>query len=94
MAVMKVVLDAVFAVPSLGSPILVEDEQGTPRHPQRLLHRAPRRVSLTATRRGLRCAQLLPDESRVRNFQFAVNGFIDLRPHAIVSSASSPRKAR
>ncbi len=85
LAVMKVVLDAVFAVPSLGSPIVVEDEKGN-----------------TVVRTGYWIAplgtivthensleQLLPDEAS-RNFQMAVNGFIDLRPHAIVSSAKLP----
>jgi hypothetical protein len=85
LAVMKVVLDAVFAVPSLGSPIVVEDEQGD-----------------TLVRSGYWIAplgqivtheaslqELLPDDES-RNFQMAVNGFIDLRPHAIVSSAKLP----
>ncbi|HEX2059932.1 MAG TPA: hypothetical protein VHK90_04265 [Thermoanaerobaculia bacterium] len=87
LAVMKVVLDAVFAIPSLGSPILVEDENGA-----------------TIARTGYWIAPLgdivthddslqklfgdATDEQRA--FQIAVNGFIDLRPHAIVSSAKLP----
>lgn len=87
LAVMKVVLDAVFAIPSLGSPILVEDEKGE-----------------TIARTGYWIAPLgdivTHDDSlqkllggateEQRAFQIAVNGFIDLRPHAIVSSAKLP----
>jgi hypothetical protein len=84
LAVMKVVLDAVFTVTSLGSPILVEDENGR-----------------TIARTGYWIAplgdivthddsleKLFADASEEhRAFQMAVNGFIDLRAHAIVSSA-------
>ncbi|HEX6099054.1 MAG TPA: hypothetical protein VF432_22265 [Thermoanaerobaculia bacterium] len=81
-AVMKVVLDAVFAIPSLGSPIVVEDEQGAP------IVRSGYWVAPLGTivTHEDSLLQLLADED-TRNFQFAVNGFIDLRPHAIVSSA-------
>jgi hypothetical protein len=85
LAVMKVVLDAVFAVPSLGSPIVVEDEQGTP-VVRSGYYIAPLGAIVTHEDS---LAQLLPDEES-RNFQFAVNGFVDLRPHAIVSSAKLP----
>lgn len=85
LAVMKVVLDAVFAVPSLGSPIVVEDEQGTPA--VRSGYYIAPLGSIVTHEDSL--AQLLPDEES-RNFQFAVNGFVDLRPHAIVSSAKLP----
>src|SRR5215212_9822731 len=85
LAVMKVVLDAVFAVPSLGSPIVVEEDDGTP-----LVRSgywiAPLGAIVTSEDT---LQQLLPDEES-RNFQMAVNGFIDLRPHAIVSSAKLP----
>jgi hypothetical protein len=81
-AVMKVVLDAVFSIPSLGSPILVEEDDGAP------LVRSGYWIAplgaIVTHEDSLQ--QLLADED-ARNFQFAVNGFIDLRPHAIVSSA-------
>lgn len=81
LAVMKVALDAVFTITSLGSPIVVEDEKGD-----------------TIVRSGFWIAPLgdivthedslrrLLDESSTADFQIAVNGFIDLRPHGIVSS--------
>jgi hypothetical protein len=93
LAVLKVVLDAVFAVPSLGSPILVEDESGA------TLARtgywiAPLGDVVTSDD----SLQKLFEEGHAKldgnislddfqSFQMAVNGFIDLRPHAIVSSA-------
>jgi hypothetical protein len=88
LAVMKVVLDAVFAVPSLGSPIVVEDESGQPlvRSGYWL---AP--LGRIATHENA-LDELLPDE-QARNFQMAVNGFIDLRPHAIVADAKLPADA-
>jgi hypothetical protein len=80
---MKVILDAVFAVPSLGSPIVVEDENGQP------LIRSGYWIaplgSIVTHEDSLQ--QLLGDDEQQRNFQLAVNGFIDLRPSAIVSSA-------
>ncbi len=93
LAVMRVVLDAVFTVTSLGSPIVIEDEQGVP------LARtgfwiAPLGDIVTdddALRRLFANAfdaakpDCTPDEFIA--FQMAVNGFIDLRPHGIVSSA-------
>lgn len=82
-AVMRVVLDAVFAVPSLGSPIVVEDDDGTP-----LVRSgcwiAP--LGTIVTHEDSLQQRFAEGESH-RNFQMAVNGFIDLRPHAIVSSA-------
>jgi hypothetical protein len=92
LAVLRVVLDAVFAIPSLGSPILVE-ESGTTiartgywiaplgdivtsdQSLQTLFEEGHQRLAPDAS---------LPD---YQNFQIAVNGFIDLRPHAIVSNA-------
>ncbi|HYI13073.1 MAG TPA: hypothetical protein VEK57_28765 [Thermoanaerobaculia bacterium] len=92
MAVMKVVLDAVFAVTSLGSPIVVEDDGGTP------LARtgywiAPLGDIVTdddSLRRlfaeGHAKARADCTLEEYQSFQMAVNGFIDLRPHAILSS--------
>ena len=80
--VMKAVLDAVFAIPSLGSPIVVEDDDGTP-IVRSGYYIAP--LGQIVTHEDS-LAQLLQDEEK-RNFQMAVNGFIDLRPHAVVSSA-------
>lgn len=93
MAVLKVVLDAVFAVTSLGSAIVVEDEAGN----------AVARTGYWVAALG----DIVTDDDSLRrlfmesyanagpdctldeyqSFQMAVNGFIDLRPHAIVSSA-------
>jgi hypothetical protein len=85
LAVMKVVLDAVFAIPSLGSPIVVEDDDGTP-----LVRSGYWLAPLgTIVTHEDSLQQLLSDDE-ARNFQMAVNGFIDLRPHAIVSSAKLP----
>jgi hypothetical protein len=96
MAVMKVVLDAVFAVTSLGSPIEVEDDAGAP------LARTGYWIAplgdivtdddtlrrLFAGSHAQSKAACTLDE--YQSFQMAVNGFIDLRPHAIVSSAKLP----
>jgi hypothetical protein len=96
MAVLKVVLDAVFAITSLGSPIVIEDEKGG------LLVRsgywiAPlgdivtdddslrRLLEESRQRTGASCSA-----EEYRDFQMAVNGFIDLRPAAVVSSAKLP----
>jgi hypothetical protein len=93
MAVLKVVLDAVFAVTSLGSPIVIEDDDGVP------LVRAGYYIAALG--------EIVTDEDALRRifadtyakanpgctleeliaFQMAVNGFIDLRPHGIVSTA-------
>ncbi|HEX7153574.1 MAG TPA: hypothetical protein VF618_18950 [Thermoanaerobaculia bacterium] len=89
LAVMKVVLDAVFTVPSLGSPIVVEDDYGAP------IVRSGYWIAPLGTiaihEDSLQ--QLLPDEES-RNFHFAVNGFIDLRPHAIVADAKLAGEGR
>jgi hypothetical protein len=78
--VLKVVLDAVFTVTSLGSPIVVEDESGG------TIVRAGYWIAplgeVVTHQDSLR--RML--ESTNAGFQMAVNGFIDLRPHAIVSS--------
>ena len=93
MAVLKVVLDAVFAVTSLGSAIVIEDQDGN----------ASARTGYWVAALG----NIVTDDDSLRrlftesfadarpdctfaeylSFQMAVNGFIDLRPHAIVSSA-------
>lgn len=93
MAVLKVVLDAVFAVTSLGSAIVIEDAKGN----------ASARTGYWVAALG----KIVTDDDSLRRlftesyggerfdctfeqftgFQMAVNGFIDLRPHAIVSSA-------
>jgi len=93
LAVLKVVLDAVFAIPSLGSPIIVEDDDGN------AIARtgywiAPLgdivtsddslRSLFTQSHARLDAGTSLDD---YQSFQMAVNGFIDLRPHAVVSSA-------
>jgi hypothetical protein len=93
MAVLKVVLDAVFAVTSLGSPIVVEDEKGTPVArtgywlaplgdivtDDGALHRL---FADSHAKTAPSCS--LED---YQAFQMAVNGFIDLRPIGVVSSA-------
>ncbi|HEX6085930.1 MAG TPA: hypothetical protein VF266_15465 [Thermoanaerobaculia bacterium] len=89
LAVMKVVLDAVFAVTSLGSPIVVEDEDG-----QTIVRSGYWIAPLgTIVTHEDSLQQLLRDDD-TRNFQMAVNGFIDLRPHAIVSDAKLPGEGR
>ncbi len=83
--VMKVVLDAVFAITSLGSPIVVEDDDGTP-----LVRSGYYLAPLgTIVTHEDSLHKLLPDEES-RNFQMAVNGFIDLRAVAIVASTKLP----
>jgi len=81
--VMKVVLDAVFTIPSLGSPIVVEDEKGAP-VARTGVWIAPMGTIVTHEDS---LQKLFAAGEEVRNFHLAVNGFIDLRPHAIVSSA-------
>ena len=87
LAVLKVALDAVFTVTSLGSPIVVEDDRGD-----------------TVVRSGYWIAPLgevVTHEDSLKKlfenaspdyqaFQIAVNGFIDFRPHGIVSSVKIP----
>ena len=80
LAVLKVALDAVFTVTSLGSPIVVEDERGA-----------------VIARTGYWIAPLgdiVTHEDSLRtllegtnaDFQMAVNGFIDFRPHGVISN--------
>lgn len=83
LAVMKVVLDAVFTVPSLGSPIVVEEDDGTP------VVRSGYWIAPLGTivTHDHSLEQLFQAGEDYQNFQMAVNGFIDLRPIGIVSSA-------
>jgi hypothetical protein len=83
LAVMKVVLDAVFTVPSLGSPIVVEDDDGKP-FVRSGYWLAPLGTIVTHEDS---LQKLFEAGEEYRNFQLAVNGFIDLRPVGIVSSA-------
>ena len=93
MAVMKVALDAVFMVTSLGSPIVVEDETGAPI--VRCGYWAAPFGEIVTDDDGIRrlfssafdSARPSCSEEEHTAFQMAVNGFIDLRPHAVVSSA-------
>ncbi|HET8799520.1 MAG TPA: hypothetical protein VFO89_17670 [Thermoanaerobaculia bacterium] len=92
LAVLKVVLDAVFAVTSLGSPIVVEGDDGAPLA-RTGYYIAPlgKIVPFDDSLEALFEAAHAPLGGRVslddyRAFEMAVNGFIDLRPHAIVSS--------
>ncbi|HEX2122484.1 MAG TPA: hypothetical protein VHL59_12650, partial [Thermoanaerobaculia bacterium] len=82
--VMNVVLEAVFAIPSLGSPILVEDDSGaTIARTGYWIAPLGRIVTTDAPLRQLFDSQ---SDDYVA-FSLAVHGFIDLRPHGIVSSA-------
>lgn len=93
LAVMKVVLDAVFAVPSLGSPIVVEDENGTAVVRSgywiaplgQIVTNDDSLEKLFAD--GYADASPACTAEDYQAFQMAVNGFIDLRPSATVSSA-------
>jgi hypothetical protein len=89
LAVMKVVLDAVFAVTSLGSPIVVEDDTQTP------IVRSGYWIAPLGTivTHEDSLQKLLSDEE-TRNFQMAVNGFIDLRPVAIAVREARSGAAR
>ena len=88
LAVLKVVLDAVFTVTSLGSPIVVEDGVRTG------YYIAPFGKVVTHEDSLARMFADSYEEAKpnctleeYRAFQMSVNGFIDLRPHGIVSSA-------
>lgn len=89
LAVLKVVLDAVFTVTSLGSPIVAGDDVVRTGY-----WIAPFGDIVTSEDSLARMfsdsfAKAKPDCTleEYRAFQMAVNGFIDLRPHGIVSSA-------
>ncbi|HEX2835241.1 MAG TPA: hypothetical protein VHW00_19665 [Thermoanaerobaculia bacterium] len=93
LAVLKFVLDSVFTVPSLGSPIVVEDESGATvaRTGYWIAPLGDIVTSDDSLRRLFDDAHARLDGEasleEFQSFQMAVNGFIDLRPHAIVSSA-------
>jgi hypothetical protein len=95
MAVMKLVLESVFTVTSLGSPIVIESGKGAVIRAGYWV--APLGEIITdddALRRrfeeGHARSGTNASVEQYRNFQLAVNGFIDLRPHAIVSSVKLP----
>jgi len=89
LAVLKVVLDAVFTVTSLGSPIVVQDNLA------RCGYWIAPFGKIVTHEDSLACMfsdsydEARPDCTleEYRAFQMSVNGFIDLRPLAIVSSA-------
>jgi len=96
LAVLKVVLDAVFAVTSLGSPIIVEDASGNA-FARTGYWIAPFGEIVTAEDSLARMFAESFEKSKpncpiddYRAFQMSVNGFIDLRPLGIVSSAKVP----
>jgi len=83
LAVLKVVLDAVFTITSLGTPIVVDDNTVRSGY-----YVAPFGKIVTQEDS---LARMFDDASPdYRAFQMSVNGFIDLRPHGIVSSAKLP----
>jgi hypothetical protein len=94
-AVLKVVLEAVFAVTSLGSPIVVEDDAGVaiarsgfwiaPLGDIAVTDDALQRVF----RDGFAKANANASFDEYVAFQMSGNGFIDFRPHGIVSSAKT-----
>jgi hypothetical protein len=83
LAVLKVVLDAVFTITSLGTPIVVDDNT------VRCGYYVAPFGKIVTHEDSL--AHMFDDASPdYRAFQMSVNGFIDLRPHGIVSSAKLP----
>ncbi|MGN6183867.1 MAG: hypothetical protein ACTHQM_09470 [Thermoanaerobaculia bacterium] len=91
LAVLKFVLDSVFAVTSLGSPILVNDGDGNT-IARTGYYIAPLGNIVTSEDSLQQLLREGHDKLGVSlddylAFQFAVHGFIDLRPHAIVSNA-------
>ncbi|HEV7767606.1 MAG TPA: hypothetical protein VGQ76_21575 [Thermoanaerobaculia bacterium] len=94
--VLKLVLDAVFTITSLGSPIIVEDANGNaiartgywvaPLGDIVTDDDSLRRVFADSFAKAQPACTL----DQYQSFQMAVNGFIDLRPLAIVASAKLP----
>ena len=97
LAVLDTVLQAVFAIPSLGSPIVIEEDGvavartgywiaplGEVVTDDDSLHRL---FAAGAARAGV-------SEDDYRNFELAVNGFIDLRPLGIVSAVKTAADLR
>jgi len=89
LAVLKVVLDAVFTVTSLGSPIVVDDDAVRCGYYIAPFGRIVTSEDSLARMFSDSYDEAKPDCSRddYRAFQMSVNGFIDLRPVGIVSSA-------
>jgi len=92
LAVLKVVLDAVFTVTSLGSPIVIDDAAARSGY-----YIAPFGKIITHEDSLARMFSDSYDEAKpdctldeYRAFQLSVNGFIDLRSIGIVSSAKVP----
>jgi hypothetical protein len=89
LAVLKVVLDAVFTVTSLGSPIVVDDHvvrSGYWIAPFGEIVTSEDSLARMFTESYEKAKPNCPAEE-YRAFQMSVNGFIDLRPIGIVSSA-------
>ena len=95
--VLERVLAAVWAIPSLGSPIVFEGDDGTA-YLRTGYYAAP--LELILTRESSLTERLRHDHGRsgarcsyatYRDFHLAVGGFIDVRPHAIVSAAANDR---
>lgn len=96
LAVLKVVLDAVFTITSLGSPIVVENENGDAiartgywiaPFGEIVTHEDSLARMFAESHEKAKTDCTLEDFIA---FQMSVNGFIDLRPHGIVSSAKIP----
>ncbi len=89
LAVLKVVLDAVFTVTSLGSPIVVDDNLVRSGYYIAPFGKVVTHDDSLSRMFSDSYAAAKPDCSidEYRAFQMSVNGFIDLRPIGIVSSA-------
>ncbi|MBV8369103.1 MAG: hypothetical protein JO036_09310 [Candidatus Eremiobacteraeota bacterium] len=90
-------LHAVWAIPSLGSPIVFADEHGV-NQLRTGYYIAPLELFFTHESRLSEELRTLHQRSRnrcsyqmYRDFNLATGGFIDVRPHAIVSSAGNDR---
>jgi hypothetical protein len=96
-AVLREVLRAVWTVPSLGLPILVE--RGGVTSVRSGYYVSPLDLLVTGTSDIDRHLRRLHQESanpctfdEYRGYHLAVGGFVDLRPHAIVCTAKSDRE--
>jgi hypothetical protein len=100
LSVLKVVLDSVFAITSLGSPIVVEDDRGSSivRSGYWIAPFGDIVTDEDSLRRlfeqGLERSASGASIEEYRSFQMAVNGFIDLRPLGIVSTAKLAAELR
>lgn len=95
--VLETVLRAVWQIPSLGTPILFERDGRT--YLRTGYYVAPLDLLVTETdtvTRHLREAHKASGNpcsfEQFRDFHFCVGGFLDLRPHAILSTASNDRE--